>query len=64
MVFKKFTELESHLDVGEHCQVRRNSDTLYAKLRRDWAEKFLNVNNEEVNSTQVEFSDERQHEHE
>ena len=39
MVFKKFSELENHLDVGEHSQVRRNSDTVYDKLRRDWADK-------------------------
>ena len=41
MVFKKFSGLESHLDVGEHRQVRRASETVYDKLRRDWAEKFL-----------------------
>ena len=38
MVFKKFSELESHLDVGEHRQVRGGSETVYDKLRRDWAE--------------------------
>ena len=43
MVFKKFSELENHLDVGEHSQVRRNSDKVYDKLRRDWAEKFHTV---------------------
>ena len=43
MVFKKFSELENHLDVGEHSQVRRNSDTVYDKLRRDWEEKFRTV---------------------
>ena len=35
MVFKKSSELENQLDVGEHSQVRRNSDTVYDKLRRD-----------------------------
>ena len=47
MVFKKFSELENHLDVGEHSQVRRNSDTVYDKLRRDWAEKFRTVDKDE-----------------
>ncbi|CAH3173327.1 unnamed protein product [Porites lobata] len=47
MVFKKFSELENHLDVGEHSQVRGNSDTVYDKLRRDWAEKFRTVDKDE-----------------
>ena len=46
MVFKKFSELESHLDVGEYRQVHRDSETVYDKLRRDWAEKFLTVDKE------------------
>ena len=29
IVFKKFSDLESHLDVGEHCQERRGSETVY-----------------------------------
>ena len=29
MVFKKFSDLESHLDVGEHRQERRGSETAY-----------------------------------
>ena len=47
MVFKKFSKLESHLDVGEHRQVRSDSETVYDKIRRDWAEKFLTVDNNE-----------------
>ena len=31
MVFNKFSDLESHLDVGEHRQERRGSETLYMK---------------------------------
>ena len=27
--FKKFSDLESHLDVGEHRQERRGSETVY-----------------------------------
>ncbi|PFX15422.1 hypothetical protein AWC38_SpisGene20354 [Stylophora pistillata] len=64
VLFKKFSELESHLDVGSHCQILRNSDTVYDKLRRDWAEKFLYVNDEEIDSTPVKSSDERQHQQE
>ena len=60
MVFKKFSELESHLDVGEHRQERGGSETVYDKLRRDWAKKFLTVdNNEETGSTLLAHSDER-----
>ena len=46
---KKFSELENQLDVGEHSQVSRNSDTVYDKLRRDWAEKFRTVDKDEEN---------------
>ena len=49
MVFKKFSELENHLDVGEHSQVCRNYDTVYDKLKRDWAEKFRTVDKDEEN---------------
>ena len=58
--FKKFSELENHLDVGEHSQVRRNSDTVYDKLRRDWAEKFPTVDkDEEIRSVPVAVGEER-----
>ncbi|KAL9973184.1 hypothetical protein ACROYT_G019602 [Oculina patagonica] len=60
MVFKKVSELENHLDVGEHRQMRGGSETVYDKLRRDWAEKFLNVdNNEGRSSAPVAHCDER-----
>ncbi|KAL9953731.1 hypothetical protein ACROYT_G041192 [Oculina patagonica] len=60
MVFKKVSELENHLDVGEHRQMRGGSETVYDKLRRDWAEKFLNVdNNEGSSSAPVAHCDER-----
>ena len=62
MVFKKFSELESHLNVGEHRQVRSGSETVYDKIRRDWAQKFLTVdNNEETGHgrTLVAHSDEQ-----
>ena len=63
MVFKKFSELESHLDVGEHRQVRRVSETVYDKLRRDWAEKFLAVD-EETGRALVAHSDQQRDKHE
>ena len=63
MVFKKFSELESHLDVGEHRQVCRASETVYDKLRRDWAEKFLTVD-EETGLALVAPSDQQRDKHE
>ena len=55
MVLQKISaELESHLDVGEHCRVRRGSNTVYEKLRRGWAE-----NNKEIGSALVAHT----HEH-
>ena len=60
MVFKKFSELESHLDVGEHRKARKGTETVYNKLRRDWAEKFLTVdNNEKTGSALVAHTDEQ-----
>ena len=59
MLFKKVSELENHLDVGEHNQVRRNSDTVYDKLRRDRAEKFRTVDkDEEIRSVPIEVGKE------
>ena len=59
MVFKKLSGLESHLDVGEHRQERGGSETVYDKLRRDWAKKFLTVdNNKETSRTLLAHSDE------
>ena len=60
MVFKKFSELENHLDVGEHSQVRRNSDTMYDMVRKEWAEKFRTFDkNEEIRSVPVAVEEER-----
>ena len=39
--FQIFSKLKSHLDVGDHCiKDERPSETLYDKLRRDWADRF------------------------
>ena len=60
MVFKKFSELENHLDADEHSQVYRNSDTVYDKLRRDWEEKFRSVDkDEEIRSVPIAVGKER-----
>ena len=62
IVFKKFSELENHLDVGEHSQVRRNSDMVYDKLRRDWAEKFRTADKDEEIRSMPEAVGEERHE--
>ena len=39
--FKTFSEIESHLDIGDHCvKEERQSETLYDKLRRDCVDMF------------------------
>ena len=58
-MFKKFSELESHLDVGKHRQVRRGSVTVYDNPRGDWAEKFLTVDNEEAGRALVAHRDQQ-----
>ena len=62
MVFKKCSELESHLNIGEHCHIRRNFDKAYDRLKRDWAEKFLIIDREDSDSAPLESSGEEQHE--
>ena len=41
MVFKKFSELENHLDLGEHSQVRRNSDTCMTSSEETGRRNFV-----------------------
>ena len=44
MVFKAFSELQSHLDVGDHSNVEKPKKfTVYDKLRRDWPSNFQSV---------------------
>lgn len=45
--FPTFSELESHLNVGDHIikQARKDSKTLYDKLRRNWVERFTTAVN-------------------
>ena len=59
--FQTFSELESHLDVGDHCvKDERPSETLYDKLRRDWADRFTTS----VNVTENEPSEPNIHQSE
>jgi hypothetical protein len=44
MVFKAFSELQNHLDVGDHSNAEKlGKFTVYDKLRREWAAKFQTV---------------------
>ncbi|XP_068684474.1 uncharacterized protein [Montipora foliosa] len=44
--FQLFSELEAHLDVGDHCvEAERQSETLYDTIRRDWVERFTTTVN-------------------
>ena len=38
--FQTFSELESHLDIGDHSLEEERKETLYDKLRKDWVERF------------------------
>ena len=42
-VFDSFTDLEMHLDVGQHAKKRTQSESIYDRIRRDWAAKFATV---------------------
>ena len=37
--FRTFSELESHLDIGDHC-VKEERQSENDKLRRDWVDMF------------------------
>ena len=39
----------------------RNFDKVYDGLKRDWAEKFLSVDKEDIDSAPLASSDEQQH---
>ena len=55
--FQVFSKLEPHLDVGDHCiKDERPSETLYDKLRRDWADGFttsVNVTEDEPSKPNI-----------
>ena len=42
-MFESFSELELHIDVGVHEAAVRKTETLYNRIRRDWAEKFSSI---------------------
>jgi Arf-GAP/Rho-GAP domain/ANK repeat/PH domain-containing protein 3 len=41
--FALFSELESHLNVGQHTGTQATSESFYDKVRKDWAGKFASV---------------------
>ena len=46
--FDSFSELELHTDVGIHDN--RKSESLYDKVRKNWAEKFSSIENQKLTS--------------
>ena len=40
MIFEKFSDLEAHLDVGDHSPGKLKMESTLDKLRREWAQKF------------------------
>ena len=55
--FQIFSKLASHLDVRDHClKDERPSETLYDKLRKDWADRLttsVNVTEDEPSETNI-----------
>ena len=43
MIFEKFSDVESHLDVGDHTPGKLKMESIFDKLRREWAQKFSTV---------------------
>ena len=43
MIFEKFSDLEAHLDVGDHTPGKIKMESTFDKLRREWAQKFSSV---------------------
>jgi hypothetical protein len=41
--FALFSELESHLNVGQHTRIQATSESFYDKVRKYWAGKFASV---------------------
>lgn len=42
-VFTTFVELQDHFHFGEHVSTRANQESIYDRLRRDWALKFATM---------------------
>ena len=47
--FDSFSELELHTDVGIHDN--RKSESLYDKVRKNWAENFSSIENQKLKAT-------------
>ena len=43
MIFEKFGDLETHLDVGDHTPGTLKMESVFDKLRREWAQKLSTV---------------------
>ena len=43
MIFEKFGDLETQLDVGDHTLGTLKMESTFDKLRREWAQKFSTV---------------------
>ena len=50
-VFESFSELKLHIDVGVHEVAVRKTETLYDRIRRDWAEKFASIEDYQFKTT-------------
>ena len=48
---ESFLELELHIDVGVHEVAVRKIETLYDRIRRDWAEKFASIDDYQFKTT-------------
>ena len=49
--FDSFSELELHTDVGIHDN--RKSESLYDKVRKNWAENFSSIENQKLTSNRI-----------
>ena len=43
MIFEKFSDLEAHLDVGDHTPGKPKMKSTFDKFGREWAQKFSTV---------------------
>ena len=43
MIFEKFSDLEAHVDVGDHTPGKLKMESTFGKLIREWAQKFSTV---------------------
>ena len=53
--------LRAILILASTAKFTRNFDKVYDGLKRDWAEKFLSVDKEDIDSAPLASSDEQQH---